>query len=419
MIITRTPMYRLFILMILFYPYSHADQYQSNELLNSSAKSVQEVKSIKELEEELESLKDAYTKDSTARYLARHYSQSNSTADIKKAINYYKVSLSGDGLSVFAQQATMLELVSLYYRQEMYQEFTTGLVKYKALGGKPSAQLRVKEVVSLYQLDKHKTSRERAITLYEEFSKNELELGLADLKQLLYTFYNLKDYINSSKVQKSILVLEEDSAEQWLRLSKLYLKNNQSNEAAEVMFTALQKGLAIEQDDLLLICDLLNQSGNPYSAARLMKQLIDQYRIDHNVQAYDKLFKYWYLAQEIEHAASTLKKSLEYDKSTSRYLDLSELYYQKQDWQSMNQTIKNACSWPIEDKYVGRANLLLGISELKLKKEQEAIDAFYNATMISGKVKEALAYLNYLNVDISDTRRYEQITGVCAPVKVK
>ena len=150
-----------------------------------------------------------------------------------------------------------------------------------------------------------------------------------------------------------------------------------------------------------------------------MKQLLDQYRIDHNVQAYDKLFKYWYLAQEIEHAASTLKKSLEYDKSTSRYLDLSELYYQKQDWQSMNQAIKNACSWPIEDKYVGRANLLLGISELKLKKEQEAIDAFYNATMISGKVKEALTYLNYLNVDISNTRRYEQITGVCAPVKVK
>lgn len=409
-----------FLLFVMFLSvYSYSDQYQSNELINSSAKSVQEVKSIKELEEELQNLSDAYAKDSTARYLARHFSQSNSLKDINKSIEYYQVSLNGNGLSVYAKQVTTLELISLFFRQEMYSEFLNGLSNYLKLGGKPSSRIRVNKVTALYQTKKNKSALDHALELYVEFDKNQVDLELSDLKQLLFTFYNLNDYLNSANVQRSILLVEEDSVEQWLRLSKIYLKNNQPNQAAEVMLSALQKGLAIDEDDLLLMCDLLNQSGNPYSAARLLQQLLDQYHIDHKLETYDRLFKYWYLSQEIGFAASILEKSLQYDNTTSRYLDLSELYYQNQDWTAMNLTIKSACSSAIKDEYVGRANLLLGISELKLQQDKKAIAAFYNATMISGKVKEALAYLNYLNADISNTRRYEQITGVCAPAKVK
>ena len=214
-----------------------------------------------------------------------------------------------------------------------------------------------------------------------------------------------------------ILALDDNSVEEWLRLSKLHIKNGHSDQAATVLLAAVQKGVVVEQDSLLLTVDLINQSGNPFVAARLLQQLMDQYQVDHNIENYERLFKFWYLAQEIEYASNALKESLKYDASTKRYLDLSELYYQQQKWEEMNLTVKQACTWSVEDKFVGRANLLLGISELKLKREQQAIQAFYNATMISGKVKEAIAYLQYLNVDISDTRRYEQITGVCTPKK--
>lgn len=112
-----------------------------------------------------------------------------------------------------------------------------------------------------------------------------------------------------------------------------------------------------------------------------------------------------------------LKTSLKYDFSTKRHLDLAELYYQQQDWLAMNAIIKQACDLPLQAKYVSRANLLLGISELKLNNKDDAIDAFYNATMISGRVKEAVAYLKYLNVDISDYRQNERISGICTPAR--
>ena len=396
-----------------------ADQYQSNELLESKGKTQQTIKSIAELENELSSLTDDYAKDSTARYLARHYAQKNTQDSIKKAIEYYLISLNGNGLSVYAQQATMLELLALYFQQKDYHAFIEGYEKYEQLKGVADPQLMIKRMLAYYHTGMGSEGLSIAQHLYTENSKSKIDLDLNDLNQILFVFYQTGDFINSAKVQRLIIANDDNSVDQWVRLSKLYLKTDKPEQAVEVLLTALQKGLVFKQEDLLLMCDLLNQSGNPFFAARLMQQLLDTYYVDHTVENLDRVFRYWYLSSEVEKAAKALKASLKYDNGTKRYLDLAELYYQQQDWKNMNLTIKEACTWTLKDPFVSRANLLLGISELKLNNEELAIKAFYNATMISGKVKEALAYLHYLNVDVSDIRRYEQITGVCAPEKVK
>jgi hypothetical protein len=394
---------------------SKADQYQSNELIESKGQSAKTVKSISELEAELNDLNDAYTKDSTARYLARHYAQKNNQASIIKAIEYYRLSLEGKGLSVVARQATMLELLAVYFQNEMYRDFVNGIDQYIKLNGKITLGLDIKAMLSYYHLNKKKKSLSIANKLFKAHSNHQVTLGLNDLNQLLFTYYNLADFLKSAQVQSFIIALDEHSVEQWLRLSKLHLKNNQPDQAAEVMLLMVQKGLLLEQDNLVLMTDLIHNSGNAFIAGRLMQQLLDEFRVDHNLENFDRLFKYWYLSQEIDKAAVALKNSLKYDHSIKRLLDLAQVYYQQRHWVNMNATIKEACSWPLKSKYVGRANLLLGISELKLNNQEDAIEAFYNATMIAGKVAEAMAYLSYLKVDTSDMRRYESISGVCEP----
>lgn len=405
------------IIFLLLIPMSSiADQYQSNELIGAKGKSEKAVKSISELEQELNTLTDDYSKDSTARYLARHYAQKNTKDSIKQAIEYYLLSLKGKGLSIYAKQATLLELLALYFHHKMYAEFIFSMDDYIALKGQISHQLKIKSMLAHYHLNKRSRALTLAKAVFKAHGENNETLLLEELNQVLFTFYNLKDYVSSAKVQRAIIAMDDNNVDQWLRLSKLLIKNNQTDEAAEVLLTALQKGVSIEQEDMLLLCDLLNQAGNPFLAARLMGQFLDEYRVDHNIENLDRLFSYWYLAQDFERAAEAKKASIEYDSGTERYLDLAQLYYQDRQWHKMNQVLKEACNWPLQDKYVSQANLLLGISELKLKNEAAAIEAFYNATMISGRVQEALAYLNYMNVDTSDTRRFEQITGVCAPV---
>jgi tetratricopeptide (TPR) repeat protein len=401
-----------------FFPSSYflwAAQYQSNELLESKGQSKQTVKSILELEAELIGLSDAYSKDSTARYLARHYAQQNNEKSVNKAIEYYRLSLAGDGLSIYAQQATTLELLGLFFQHKLYQDFSEGFDHYIALKGQPTPGLNIKAMLSYYYLKQNKKTLKLAKILFKNYDDRLIKLQLSDLNQILFIFYNLGDFVTSAKVQQSIVLLDPLSVEQWLRLSKLYIKNNKADQAAEILLLMTQKGLLLEQDDLLLMADLIHNTGNAFIAARLMQQLLDEFRVDHNLDNFDRLFKYWYLAQETDKAALALKSSLKYDDSIKRYLDLAEVYYQQQDWVNMNATIKQGCFFDIAREHTGRANLLLGISELKLNNHGQAIKAFYNATMISGKVEEAIAYLNYLKADIKDMRRYERISGVCEP----
>ncbi len=406
----------------LFFPFSSilwAAQYQSNELLESKGQSKQVVKSIVELEAELSSLSDAYSKDSTARYLARHYAQQNNKISVNKAIEYYRLSLAGDGLSIYAQQATMLELLTLFFQHKLYQDFSQGFDQYLILKGQPTPALNIKAMLSYYYLKQKKTAVNLAKKLFRDYDSQLIQLQLTELNQILFILYNLADFLTSIKVQQSIVLLDPYSVDQWLRLSKLHMKNNKPDQAAEILLLMAQKGLLLEQHDFLLMIDLIHNSGNAFIAARLMQELIDDFKVDHNLDNFDRLFKYWYLAKETDKAALALKMSLKYDDGIKRYLDLAEIYYQQKKWADMNSVIKQGCIVKVAREDTGRANLLLGISELKLNNYDKAISAFYNATLISGRVSEAITYLDYLEVDVRDKSRYETISGVCEPMPEK
>jgi hypothetical protein len=406
----------------LSFPFSSllwAAQYQSNELLESKGQSKQVVKSIVELEAELSGLSDAYSKDSTARYLARHYAQQNNKISVNKAIDYYRLSLAGNGLSIYAQQATMLELLTLFFQHKLYQDFSQGFDQYLILKGQPTPALNIKAMLSYYYLKQKKTAVNLAKKLFRDYDSQLIQLQLTELNQILFILYNLADFLTSIKVQQSIVLLDPYSVDQWLRLSKLHMKNNKPDQAAEILLLMAQKGLLLEQDDFLLMIDLIHNSGNAFIAARLMQELIDDFKVDHNLDNFDRLFKYWYLAKETDKAALALKMSLKYDDGIKRYLDLAEIYYQQKKWADMNSVIKQGCIVKVAREDTGRANLLLGISELKLNNYDKAISAFYNATLISGRVSEAIAYLDYLEVDVRDTSRYEAISGVCEPMPEK
>lgn len=391
----------LLVFIVLVIPFSHAEQYQSDEIANSKGVSKQDKKSIKELEDDLKTLNDAYAKQSTARFLARHYVQQEGESSIKKAIEYYLLSLKGDGLSIYAKQETLEELLSLYYQQSMYSQFLEYYRQYIDLQGKPDAQMRIKQMLSLYHLEQTQDTHEQAKALLQAFEHQALELGMSELTQLLYVLYKLDDVLMSLRVQKWIVSLDEYSFDQWFRLSKLYIKANQPQKAASVLLSALQKGIVGQQENLLLTADLISQSGNPLIAARLLEQLLNQYYVDHDAKNFTRLFEYWYLAQEIQLASVALEEALGYEESTENYLDLSELYYQQQKWKKMHSAIKRACRKPIAKELFGRANLLLGVSKMKLAKEPEAIEAFQVAAMHSNEREEAAAYLRYLGADTS------------------
>jgi hypothetical protein len=72
-----------------------------------------------------------------------------------------------------------------------------------------------------------------------------------------------------------------------------------------------------------------------------------------------------------------------------------------------------ACAEQLADKYVGRANLLLGVSQLKLGDAAGARRAFINATLVGGVNAEAGQWLRFMNAAPATDVEARRIVGLC------
>jgi hypothetical protein len=79
----------------------------------------------------------------------------------------------------------------------------------------------------------------------------------------------------------------------------------------------------------------------------------------------------------------------------------------------MQQAVLAACSSRLEDRYVGRANLLLGVSQLKLGDRPGARRSFINATLIGGVSPQAGQWLNFMEAAPPTEREGKRVVGPC------
>lgn len=412
--------------LILMVSSSHAEQYQSYGQAAPKQLTKEAKKSIADLENELGSLKDDYTRDSTTRFLARHYAQKKGDGNIEKALTYYQQALAGKGLSDIAKQEMLIEVIDIQYFLKKYSLVQQSIKQYQGLEGRLSIDLQLKLALSLHYLKKPQAALITAETLYEfirttlfnhavdPYIHPKLDMNTEQLTQLLFIFFENKRYGTSIELQTIILERESLVADHWVRLSQIYLVNSQTEKAANTLLLAAQKGLELNQEHILILCDLMAQNNNPYIAARLLTQMINEFQVTAEFTHYEKLFSYWYQAQEIDNAIEVANIMMTLVPDIDRQLDLAQLYYQTQDWKRMNATILNACESGLTGKQSGRANYLLGISELKLNNIKDAKFAFIQASLIGGYVTVANQYLDYLNVNREE---YMSITGAVSWLK--
>jgi hypothetical protein len=410
---------------------AYTDQYESYSIVTPQKKTAEEAKkTIEELEEDLSTLKDSYTRDSTARFLARHYAQKKGEGNIEKALAYYQQALSGSGLSDIAKQEMIIEVIDIQYFLKDYNLVTQSIKQYQLLGGSLSIDLQLKLALSLYFSNKPQAAIFSAEKLYEfirttlfnhaidPYVNPKLDMSTEQLTQLLFIFFENKRYTTSIELQTIILEQNNLVSDHWIRLSKIYLVDGQAEKAADILLLAAQKGITLEQEHILLLSDLMAQSKNPYIAARFLAQMINEFQVTAEFTHYEKLFSYWYAAQEMESAIKVANIMTELIPSTERQLDIAEMYYKTKNWRLMRSTILKACEAGLDKVLVGRASYLLGVSEFKLDNFDNAKQAFINATLTGGYQKEAFQFLDYMNVDTQFSRNPSYLRrhdGPCGP----
>jgi tetratricopeptide (TPR) repeat protein len=240
-----------------------------------------------------------------------------------------------------------------------------------------------------------------------------LVMNPRQMHQALALYYQAGAYAQCEDLLRRLLQLEPDNADNWHQLASVYLQQNKKRQALDELTLAREKRVPFSADQLVLLADLQAFHKNPYGAAELLQQAMDQQEIPGDAKNYRKLFEYWFLAREEQKMQAALSRAARLSGDTELYLYLAQLQMEQRAWQAMHQTMLAACAEQLADRYVGRANVLLGISQLKLGDAVNARRSFINATLIAGANTQAAQWLEFMGAEPATRKESRRIVGVC------
>ena len=388
-------------------------QYRSKILVTPEGELAQGAElSIEELEKQISSIEAPYAKSSAGRHLARHYVQQK---EYDKAIEFYRQALAAEGLSDVANREMLRELAQVYLLKKDYPAAAKVLDQVLAIDLVPEATDYLLLAQSYYRSKKYV----EAVAALDGIRDKGLTLDRAQMHQAVAIYYRTGAFAQAGNLLRQLLEVEPHNADNWHQLVSVYLQQNKRRKALDQLSLAREKAIPFSQQDVLLLVDLHAVHKSPYVGAEILQEAITTGEVEGSAAHYRKLFELWFLARENERAQEALEKAAALSGDTELYLYLAQLLLEQRDWKALNRTMIAACRNQLEDRFVSRANVMLGISQLKLGDEEGARRSFINATLIIGANAEAGQWLDYMEAAPATPAESRRIVGICYGSKDK
>jgi tetratricopeptide (TPR) repeat protein len=362
--------------------------------------------SNEELEQQLGSIEDAYAKSSAGRHLARHYVERK---EYGKAIEFYQQALRAEGLSDVANREMLRELAQVYLLQKDYGDAAQTLQQVLAINLVPE----VTDFLLLARAQHHLGRYVDVVATLDSMQQAGTALDTEQLQQALALYYRAGAFAQSEVLLGRLLELQPHDAQNWHLLASVYLQQNKKRQALDQLTLARDKRVPFAERDILLLASLHSANDNPYGAAEVLEHAIAQKEAPGSAANYRRLFEFWLQAREPDKALEALQQAARLSGDIELYLYLAQLQMEAQDFATMHETMLAACAKQLPDKYVGRANLLLGVSQLKLGDETGARRSFINATLVGGVNAQAGQWLRFMNAAPATEDETRRIAGIC------
>lgn len=362
--------------------------------------------SIEELEQQLGSIEEAYAKSSAGRHLARHYVERK---EYDKAIAYYKGALVAEGLSPVANREMLRELAQVYLLRKDYPSAVATL--QQALATDLVAD--VTDYLLLARAQHYLGKYVDVVATLDRIQQAGLTLNTQQMQQALALYYRAGAYAQCEELLQRLLELQPDEAQHWHLLASVYLQQNKKKQALDQLALARDKRVPFSEREVLLLANLQAANNNPYGAAETLANALSQQEVPASGTTYRTLFEFWLQAREPDRARTALQQAAQLSGDTQLYLYLAQLQMEQQDFQAMHETVLAACAEQLADQYVGRANLLLGISQLKLDDEAGARLSFINASLVGGVNAQAGQWLKFMNAAPATSDETRRVVSPC------
>lgn len=281
-------------------------------------------------------------------------------------------------------------LAQLYAQQERYTEAAKQLKRWFASENKADAKAHVLAAQVYAALKHYKTAiRHARAALAAAKPANESHYRL-----LLSLYLQAGHWENAaSLLQGDILRQYPQKREYWRQLASIQMQRKQESRAASTLSLAYRQGL-LEPADIRQLAQLYLYLEMPHKAATLLQQAMQSRQLRRSASHQRLLAMAWQAAREPQAAVAAYRQAGESDD----LLRAGELLIDLEQWFEASEILRRAIKTG-KSSTQGRAHLLLGISELRLQRFDNAAGAFQRALQQSANDKErrqAQQWLDYL-----------------------
>lgn len=382
------------------------DKYRSRVYLDMEADPTETVSlSVSELEQKLSTLQDGQVRANAERFLAKHYLGQK---DYGKAISHIEQLLQRQGAA--APRELYLQLAQLHLLEKQFDAAASDLQRY--LGSGPATNADVP--LLLAQIQYQRKQYVAAVDALDKAMAMQPVMDAGFRQTALAIYYGAGQYSRCAHIVRQQVAQDMNNAELWQQWVSLHLKAAEYGPALDAMALAWELGIPFREQDIKLLADLYAINQIPASGARKLESGISSGRVKATPSINAQLFRLWMLAGERDKATVSLEKSARGSGDVELQLHLAQLYMEKEQWQPMYDMVLQACDGKLTDKLVSRANLLLGISQLKLGDKALARRSLINATVVGGETEQASQWLAWMQAEPATERERVGIEGPCS-----
>jgi tetratricopeptide (TPR) repeat protein len=308
-----------------------------------------------------------------------------------------------------ANREMLRELAQVYLLKKDYTAAAGTLQQVLAIDLVPD----IADFLLLARAQHHLGKYVDVVATLDGIQKAGLTMDTPQMQQALALYYHAGAFAQCEVLLRRLLEVQPDDPQNWHLLASVYLQQNKKKQALDQLTLARDKLVPFAERDILLLASLQSANNNPYGAAEVLEEALSSQQVPPSAATYRRLFEFWLQAREQEKARKALQQAAKLSDDIELYLYLAQLQMEEQDFDNMHQTMLAACAKQLPDKYVGRANLLLGVSQLKRGDESGARRSFINATLIGGVNAQAGQWLRFMNGAPPTDDEIRRIVGIC------
>ena len=328
----------------------------------------------------------------------------SSQEQYQKAITEFEEALASKVLSETVSHALRYNLGQLFLIEEEHSKGVEMLEQWFNGESSPSNAAHALIASGYYPLSNYsQTVKHMKVAIRNKKSAPESWYQL-----LLAAHIELKQYSAGIELVELMIVRYPHKQIYWQQLAFLYSQQNEevSALAAQVLADRLELS---DGDVLLRVSSLYRYLNIPYKSAQLLVIGLQKGVVSANEKNLSLLANSWLAAREREKAAAVLKRLAEKDSTGETDLKYGRVLFDLEEWQASSEAFDNSLQ-KLKGVKRGRAILMSGLAQFQLGRLKQAEFYLNKATDYKKEEKQALHWLNYLEL-VMENKSVEQRAG--------